>query len=181
MFDDKGSLSTPKEFNLKSRFLASKLWSIIEASYDKKTEYADKYKKQFKSFLGNEFRLSAFLDSRNCLMPIIVNTQVGYVYWMNFPNNPQKGIMIVFWSTPSFDFRLQEIINRYSDKFEDGFTRNFTGNNVSITKKQNPNYENIFLRTVLMNSNERYIDTNGLVWRFLKLENIWLLAALKSR
>lgn len=180
LFNEKGELITPREYNLKSRFLASRLWSIIRASHNKRTEYADKYKKQFKSFLGNEFRIANFLESRNSLMPIIVNTQIGYVYWVNFSNNPQKGIMIVFWEAPDFDFRLKEIINRYLDKFEDGFTRNFRGNIKSILSQDKSDYENIYLRTVLMKTNDCYLDPNGLVWKFLKLDNIWLVTALKS-
>ncbi len=181
LFDEKGTLITPREINLKSRFIASKLWSVIDAPYDKKTEFVDKYKKQFKSFLGNEFRFGAFLENKNCLMPIIVNTQIGYVYWMNFPDNPKKGLMIVFWDAPAFNFRLKEILNRYSSKFEDGFIRPLLGNIESFSNKnRNTNYENIYLKTVLMNTNESYIDQNGLVWKSLKIDKICLVAALKG-
>ena len=64
VFDEKGKLITPRNINLKSRFLAGKLWNSIESSHEERTELARKSKKQLKSFLGNEFKLRDFLDSR---------------------------------------------------------------------------------------------------------------------
>ncbi len=184
VFDEKGILVTPREINLKSRFLASKLWSIIDAPFDKKTEYSDRYKKQLKSFLGNEFRIGNFLDNRDNLFPIIVNTKVVYLYWMNYSNKPQNGILLVFWDVPSFELRMKEIIKRYSAKFDNGFIRDFSGDITSFYNKKhskNSYYDNIFLKTAISNQNDSYIDSNGLLWKYIKIDDLWLVAGLKSK
>ena len=101
VYDKKGELVTPRDFNLKSRFIATKLWESIDSGYNARAERFYKMKKQFKSFLGNEFKFNKFLEGRDHIMPIIVNTKVGYVYWMNSEDNPNQGIFIIFWEKPS--------------------------------------------------------------------------------
>ncbi len=185
VFDDNGLLVTPRNINLKSRFLGTKLWNTIDCSFEEKTNAALKLKKQFKSFLGNEFKLGAFLESRNHLMPIIVNTKEGYLYWMNFPNNPQKGILLIFWEIPSFDFRFGQIIKRYSSRFEDALTRDFftNVNQFVIYKSDNSkiDYNSIFLNSALLNPNEPFIDSRGYIWRSIRFDKVWFLASLKSK
>ncbi len=187
-FDDKGELITPRNINLKSRFLASKLWNTLDASYEERADAAKKLKKQLKSLLGNEFKLGTFLDSRNRLIPIIVNTKNCYIYWMNYPHNHKMGIMIIFWDIPSFNARMNNITKRYEEKFDDSFIRNFTGNirafsesNKDFRENNNTKYENVFLRTALMGQKEAYIDSDGLVWKSLKIEDMWLMGGLKSK
>ena len=181
LFDDKGLLITPKNINLKSRFTASKLWQTIGASYDERTESVNKLKKQFQGFLGSEFKLGTFLEARNRLMPIILNTKEGYVYWMNFAENPKKGILIVFWNVPSLDFRFNQIIDRYSSKFDFAYTRYLSGEVKIFGKKsQSFNFDNIYLKTVLMNPKDGYLDSEGMLWKSVKLDNFYLIASLKS-
>ena len=81
----------PKELGV----FMSLVWE--NSSFEEKLSASLKMKKQFKSFLGKEFKLGSFLENRNRLTPIIVNTKEGYIYWMNYPDNPQKGILLVFW------------------------------------------------------------------------------------
>lgn len=184
IFDDKGSIVTPANITLKSRFLASKLWNLIDSTYSEKVKFLTRYKKEFKNFLGDEFRLGSFLESRNRLLPIIVKSKTGYVYWMNFPDNCKKGILIVFWTSPEFYLRLNSIINRYLTCFDYMFTRDFAGNikHYTNTNLKNLDNESIFLHTSLMNQNNEYLDSsNGFLWKSVKLGNLWLLAALKSK
>ena len=187
VFDEKGKLITPRNINLKSRFLAGKLWNSIESSHEERTELARKSKKQLKSFLGNEFKLRDFLDNRNRLIPIIVNTKVGYIYWMNLPENKKKGIMMVFWESPDFSIRLNCIIKRYASNFDDGFIRYFSGvsqpfsDKQKTTKDNNSNYDRVYLKSTLMNQKEGVVDSNGLVWKCFKYEDLWLAAGLKSK
>ena len=184
VFNDDGLLITPKNIALKSRFIAAKIWNTVFSDYTERVNCATKYKKQLKSFLGNEFRLGSFLESRNNLMPMIVNAKNGFVYWMNSEKNPKKGIMLVFWDIPSFDFRLNQIVKRYSSAFNDIFTKDLEDNFHYFLKKKNSIYEekynNIFLRTVLMNPAEGYIDNLGVLWKAVKLDNLWLLGGIKS-
>ena len=183
VFDEKGSLVTPRSINLKSRFLAGKLWNSIGATYEERADFARKSKKQLKGIFGNEFRLAAFLDNRSRLIPIIVNTKVGYIYWMNLPENRKKGILLVFWEKPSFSIRLKTIIKRYSSSFDDGFIRNFTGEIKSFSEKSDnvSKYENVYLKTVLMNQKEGFVDDKGILWKGVKYDDLWLVAGLKSK
>ena len=185
VFNEKGKLVTPDNINLKSRFLAKKLWDTIEDTYENRSDCALKYKKQFKSFLGNEFKLGNFLDSRNRLMPIIVNCQDGFVYWMNFPNNPKKGIMLVFWNIPELRIRLQKIIKTYSSKFDNGFIKDSDDSIKAFDERFSTNnipnyYDQIFNKTALIESNDGFIDSKGLVWKYISIKDIFLIAGLKS-
>ena len=184
VFDENGLLTTPQEFSLKSRFIAAKLWKTIYSDYNERVNCATKYKKQLRSFLGNEFRLGSFLESRNILMPIIVKTQNGFVYWMNSQDNPKKGIMLIFWDIPSFDFRLSQMIKRYSSVFNDIFINDSDSGIHYFSKKKNSFnddiYRNIYLRTVLMNPAEGFIDNMGFLWKAVKLGKIWLLGGIES-
>ncbi len=184
VFDEKGGLATPRDFNLKSRFIATKLWESIDSDYNARAERFYKMKKQFKSFLGNEFKFNKFLEGRDHIMPIIVNTNVGYVYWMNSENNPKKGIFIIFWEKPSLKIRLNQIIKRYNQYFDDGFVRNFIGESESFFDDANhlkSDYESVYMKTVLLGQNERYIDQKGLLWRAIELDGLNILAGIKSR
>ena len=186
VFDDKGSLITPRSINLKSRFLAGKLWKTIGASYEERADFARKSKKQLKSLLGNEFRLGEFLDNRSRLIPIIVNTKVGYIYWMNLPENKNKGILLIFWEIPSFSIRMNTIIKRYASNFDDGFVRNFSqefqpfSDKEKTHKTNNSDYNSIFLQFLSENQKEVIDESNGLIWKGLEYDGLWLGAALKS-
>ena len=183
VFDDEGSLITSQGFALKSRFIASKLWNSISSDYKERVNCATKYRKQLKSFVGNEFKLGTFLESRNLLMPIIVNTRDGYIYWMNSEQNPKKGIMLIFWNTPTYEFRLNRIVNSYSRFFNDVFIKDSLGNIHFLHKKSDlfkEIYENIYLRTVITNAAEGYIDADSILWKAVKLNDFWLLGGKKS-
>ena len=185
VFDERGNLITPRNINLKSRFLAGKLWNSLGTNHEERTELARKSKKQLKSFLGNEFKLKDYLDGRNRLIPIIVNTKVGYIYWMNYPENRKKGIMLVFWECPDFSIRLNCIIKRYASKFDDGFIRDFNGVRQSLVssndKNQIVNYEIFYSKSFLRNQKESVVDAKGLVWRCFQYEHLQLAAGLKSK
>lgn len=184
VFDKDGELATPRDFNLKSRFIATKLWETISFDYNARAERFYKMKKQFKSFLGNEFKLNKFLEGRDHIMPIIVNTNVGYVYWMNCENNPKQGIFIVFWEKPSLMLRISQIIKKYDKCFDDGFVRNFVGNSESFFDNidcSKSDYESVYMKTVLLGQRERYIDKNGLLWRNIELDGLSILAGLRSK
>ena len=186
VFDDKGTLITPVNYSLKSRFLVSKLWGTILSDYKERSNFATKYKKQLKSLFGNEFKLGTFLECRGIVMPIIVNTRNGYVYWMNSDENPKKGILLVFWDIPSYEFRLEQIVSRYISCFHNFFIKDSNGINhyLKNNNKNNLNnniYDNIYLRTVMMYPSGGYIDNRNTLWRAIKLNDYWLLGGIKSK
>ena len=183
IFDKNGILITPNEFKLKSRFIATKIWETLNCDYEENSNKANKMKKQLKSFLGNEFKLSQFIDGRDNLFNIIVNTKPGYVYWMNSKDNSKEGIMVVFWDIPSEKLRLNCIIERYASKFDNGFARNLVGDIKPFAdfKSKTTDYESVFMEAALIGQNTRYIDSDGLVWNSVKYNDTWLLAALKSK
>ena len=182
VFDDKGALITPRNINLKSRFLAAKLWSMLEASYEEKSNFAYKYRKQLNSFLGKDFKLGPFIDNRNCLIPLIVNAKTAYIYWMNNPKSHKNGILMIFWDTPSFELRFNQIINRYYSKFDATFARYNNGIVKSFPNDKVENdYDNIFLQTVLKDNQDGYIDSKGLLWKYIKLDELNFIAGMQSK
>lgn len=183
VFNHKGSLITPKEFNLKSRFIATKLWETIISDYNQKSERSIKMKKQFKSFIGNEFKLSDFLDSRNRILPIIVNTKPGCLFWINSPKNNKEGILVIFWKIPSSCFRLTEITRRYNSRFDEGFIHNSSGSfePFIFSKNKSISAEEIYRKTLLLDNNSNYIDSFGIIWKSLKLDDSTIYAGLRSR
>jgi hypothetical protein len=185
MFDADGKLVTPQNYILKSRFLASKLWNTIDDSFEGKSNTAKKFKKQFKSFLGSEFRLGSFLESRNRLMPIIINAKPGYIYWMTTSDKKKEGILIIFWELPSFDFCFKQILNSYSSDFDELFVMNNNGSIYYHQEGRNiaelkPEYEKIYYETFKINNDKQHIDSKGLIWRHSKFHDSVLFGALKS-
>ena len=184
MFDAEGNLITPQNYNLKSRFIASKLWNTIDKTYDERSEIAIEFKNQFKSFLGSEFRLGRFLENRNTLFPIIVNAKKGYFYWMCRSDKHKEGIFMIFWEIPSFDFRFKQILGRYSSKFDDLFVSSKEGSidyclgNRNIAQLK-PEYEKIYDESFKINTDKHYIDSKGLAWRHIKFSNLVLFGASK--
>lgn len=187
IFNESGSLITHKDFNQKSQSSARKLWNSIYSSYEDRRKCAISNKNIFKRFVGKEFKLGSFIDSRNLLMPILVNTKLGYIYWNNSKENPKKGIMMIFWEIPDFELRLEEILKRYSSSFDEKFIRDYNGKiktfsqNNKVNYSIKPNFENVYLNTVLIERNDDYIDENGLLWKYVKFEGKYLLAGLKSK
>ena len=183
LFDSGGNLVTPERYNLKSRDLASKLWNAVGEPYEEKSNTAKKYKEQFKSFLGSEFRLVQFLESRNNLMPIIINSKPGCLYWMTRSDKLREGIILVFWEIPTFDFRFRQILDKYSSKFDDLFVKNdngsidYYGNNNSHESKSE--YEKIYNGCFKEKEDKYYVDDKGLTWRYVKFNNSQLFGALK--
>lgn len=184
VFDKEGALVTSQNFTLKSRFIASKLWNSISSDYNDRVNCATKYRKQLRSFVGNEFKLGTFLESRNLLMPIIVNTREGYIYWMNSEQNPKKGIMLVFWNIPAYEFRLNRVVNSYLRQFNDIFIKDSSNKIHYLNKKSDlfkEIYENIYFRTVMSNNTtDGYIDNDNTLWKAIKLNDFWLLGGKKS-
>ena len=184
LFDENGNLATPKEFNLKSRFIAAKLWETIDSDYSKISERSIKMRKQFKSFLGNEFKLSNFLDSRDRILPVRVKSKPGYVYWMNFSKNLKEGLLLVFWEKPSVEFRLKQIVKRYNSTFDDGFIINRKGDFESFSEEENKNvanYKDIYRNMLVVDKDSNYIDSNGTLWKTLKINGLQIFAGLKSK
>ena len=184
IFNDKGDLITPQNINLKSRFLLSKLWNNIEADYDEKVKNTIRYKKAYSNLFGTEFKLGLFLESRNQLLPIMINNKAGYIYWMNFPEKPKMGLVTIFWDIPSFNLRLNQCIKRYSESLDCLFIRDTKENKNQIIKNKREipltDFDDIFVKTAVLDSNDVFIDKNDLLWRFLKLDDYSLLASLKS-
>lgn len=183
VFDRDGNLVTPDEFKLKSRFIAKKIWETQDCSYEENSNRANAMKKQFKGFLGNEFRLGQFIDGRDRLFPIIVNTKPGYVYWMNSANNHKEGVLVVFWEIPPVELRINNILDRYGTRFDKGFTRDYSGKIRPFvpTDDYKTDYDNIFTKIVLIDQGNRYLDRNGFVWNYLKLGRICLMGGLRSK
>ena len=194
-FDKNGSLITPREFNLKSRFMADKLWETQGNSYVETAELYKKLKKQFKNFLGNEFKLSAFLEGRNKLIPIIVKTRNGFVFWMNSSDNPKEGILMIFWEMPSVKFRTEQMLKRYANRFYDCFLKgsdesfwsvetSSENDNAHIFEVKNEaqknNYDMVSRNISILGNNDRFIDEKGLLWKGCKLDDNWFFVAAKT-
>ena len=185
VFDEKGNLVTPHNFSLKSRFIASKLWGCITSDYKERVNIATKYKKQLRSFLGNEFKLGVFLESRDNLMPIMSNGKKGYVYWTNTDNNKKEGIILVFWNIPSSDFRCKLMINHYFSFFSDIFIKGSDEKIIPFAEKRNrlsdDMYDNIYLKSALIEPPEGFVDFRGILWKSIKIDNYWLFGGVKSQ
>lgn len=185
-YDGQGSMRTPSEFNLKSKYLATKLWELITCSYEERVERFARIKLQIKGFLGYEFRPSDFLDGRDRLIPIIVNSKSGYIYWMNSLDNPKEGILLIFWDIPSDSLRLHNILKRYSPKFDAGFLRDVDGGIEHFVaekkgKTEGGNPEELYVKTVILGQKESFIDEKGIVWKFSKVSDFCILAGLQSK
>ena len=175
--------------------MADKLWETQGNSYVETAELYKKLKKQFKNFLGNEFKLSAFLEGRNKLIPIIVKTRNGFVFWMNSSDNPKEGILMIFWEMPSVKFRTEQMLKRYANRFYDCFLKgsdesfwsvetSSENDNAHIFEVRNEaqknNYDMVSRNISILGNNDRFIDEKGLLWKGCKLDDNWFFVAAKT-
>lgn len=181
-FNAKGQLVTPNNVTLRSRYLAGRLWEILNCSPTEQNKRLQKIKRPLRSFLGDEFRMSLFLEGRDSCLPIIVRHNNGYVYWYNDPNQPQLGILMIFWEAPDLDFRIGEITRRFSKNCIAGF---FTDSPKSINDfgKQSvslPQAGEIFRKGAWLG--ESFIfDGQDRLWASRQVGALWIFTAMQAR
>lgn len=106
VFDDNGKLITPREHNLRSRFLMNHIWQITRSDTEQQNSLYQRIRRQLSTFLGNEFNISLFLENPDTMLEIIVRYNHGRIYWKHDDKNPAKGIVMVFWEIPDLKKRL---------------------------------------------------------------------------
>lgn len=122
LFNDEGNLITPSKFRLRSRYVASRLWELINAAPEQQSGLFKKFRKPVKSMFGGEFKVAQLLEKKDGLLPIILKHQSGRIYW-NRAETGRAGLLMVFWEIPSLEFRLQQQKNREKEPFKAGFAR----------------------------------------------------------
>lgn len=180
-FDKEGSLITPASLPLRSRYIAGRLWEIVRASPIEQNRLFLRIKKQLKTFVGSEFRISRFLEERDNCFPIIARHRHGMVYWVNDQNNPAHGILMIFWELPSSEFRLSEVGSRYLKNFDSLFAA--SGENSIRTFGREPVFEqqaaDIYRRIALLEQNNVF-DSEERLWAGRKIDDYWLVAGART-
>lgn len=180
-FSPSGKLITPSEINLRSKYLASRLWEILACSPIEQNRKFQKIKRSLRSFVGDEFRISQFLEGRDSCLPIIVKHRKGYVYWKNSQENPSHGVLVFFWEIPDHQYMLKKVKDRINSDFASGFL--FADGSVAekfgVLNKAPANPGVIFARIADMGQNAFFDDSN-LLWKGRKVGNCWLLASMKA-
>ncbi|MDD3147265.1 MAG: hypothetical protein PHD82_08185, partial [Candidatus Riflebacteria bacterium] len=180
-FAEGGQLVTPRQISLKSRFLAGKLWEIIDCSPIERNNRFQKVRRQLKAFLGNEFRMAHFLEGRDSITQIINRQRQGMVYWVDDPGAPGRGILLIFWDIPDPDFRLRYVLQRMQKHFVNIFAASSDTLEVLPGGNQRGNEVNrhVLTKIALMNQ-KNYFDERGLVWGGRQINDSWAIGALKT-
>ncbi len=180
-FNSHGELITPAQISLKSRFLGSRLWDLTRCDPIEQGQRYQKIRRQLKAFLGNEFRIAQFLEGRNSMIPIIRQQKQGFVYWINEPDNPACGILMIFWDIPDTGFRLRQILKKIGRKFVGGF---IAKSETEITRfgdfaPDNAFCEDLFRKIAFLNQREIY-DGRMHIWSGRQIESFWVIGSLDS-
>lgn len=180
-FNSAGELITPASLPLRSRFMGSRLWEIINCTPLEQNRRFQRLRKSLITFLGNEFRIAQFLDGRDSTVPIITRQQHGRIYWFNDPASPGAGILMIFWTIPELDFRLSQVISRMNGRFAAGFVaaddseqRGFGTSQVASSTAGD-----IFRAIAVLDQKYR-MDEQERLWAGQRVENLWVMAAIQA-
>ncbi|NLF96524.1 MAG: SpoIIE family protein phosphatase [Candidatus Riflebacteria bacterium] len=180
-FDQKGALVTPSEVPLRSRYIATRLWELVRSTPTEQNRMFQRIKKQLKAFVGSEFRISRFLESRDSCLPIIARHQHGMIYWVNAPDNPACGILMVFWDVPSVERRLEKAKKQHLKNFDAAFAasseediRDFGREPTDLAMAGK-----LFRELAFLGQNHVF-DERERVWAGRKIEGMWLIAAART-
>ncbi len=179
-FDSSGKLVTPPQFNLKSRYLATRLWELVTAGPGEQIQKFQKIKRSLKSFLGDEFRVVHLVDGRDTCLPLILKHSRGYLYWINDPEEPAKGILMIFWDSPDEEFRIRQITSRENFKEFSGFFSRAGEEFGFLNGKiiDNAIAEKLFIRIATMD--QRVIpDDRQNFWTGRKLDGVWFFSFIQ--
>lgn len=180
-FDQNGTLATPANVPLRSRYLATRLWEIINCAPIEQNKRLYKIKRSLRSFLGDEFRMSQFLEGRDSCLPLIVRHRNGYIYWYNDPHQPSRGILMVFWEIPDLDFRARQVTLRQKANFAAGF---LARNEESVRYYGSDNIEeqhaSEIYRKVALLGEPNVFDEHERLWSAKKISGLWVFAALNA-
>lgn len=181
-FSSSGKLITPEKIQLRSRYLASRLWEILSCSPIEQNRRFQRIRRSLKSFVGSEFRISQFLEGRDSCLPIIVKHKQGYVYWINDPRNPSHGILAIFWEIPKFPFILEKVKRRFAKEFDGGFL--YDGEKVidSFGRSNPVNDEALAIAFKLAGLGlDSWTDDAGRLWKARKVGAYWLMGARQTQ
>ena len=120
-FNDNGSLITPNNIKLKSRFLLKKLWKLLGQKVEKGIKQAKRIKKPLATLFGSNFRIADFFENRGNIFSIKHKLKDGLVYWNSSLENQKSGIVIVFWQIPKSSIRIFRVVNSFFSAKENAF------------------------------------------------------------
>ncbi len=180
-FDEKGSLVTPASMPLRSRYIATRLWELVRSTPTGQNRLFQRIKKQLIAFVGSEFRISKFLESRDSCLPIITRSLRGMVYWTNDPRNPAHGILMIFWDTPSLEFRLEQAGRRHLKNFDQVFAARSEEAIQDLGREKTvPAQAGELFRRMALLGQAHVFDDEERIWACRKIEGTWLIAAART-
>jgi serine phosphatase RsbU (regulator of sigma subunit) len=176
-FDDKGALLTPATMPLRSRYIATRLWELVRSTPTEQNRMFQRIKKQLKAFVGPEFRISKFLESRDNCLPIIARHQQGMIYWINDPRNPASGILLIFWDVPALAFRLEQAGRQHLKNFDAAFAASSQEAVQNFGREQtDPVLAGELFRRLVFMGQANVFDEQERIWAGRKIEGAWLIA-----
>lgn len=181
VFDARGQLATPAQIPLRSRFLGARLWEMIGRDPIEQSEKFQKLRRQLKTFLGNEFRMAHFLDGRDSVTQIVTRQKPGLIYWVNDPAQPGRGMMLIFWTLPELNFRLQHVMSKMRSRFSHGLIVSESGEllqeagNLSEARQ----FGEVAGRIAVLGQ-KNCLSDEGLIWGGRQIDNLWVIASLPA-
>ncbi len=181
VFDKRGQLATPTQVPLRSRFLGARLWEMIGRDPIEQSEKFQKLRRQLKTFLGNEFRMAHFLDGRDSVTQIVTRQKPGLIYWVNDSAQPERGMMLIFWTLPELNFRLQHVMSKMRRRFSHGLIVSESGELLqeagSLSEARQ--FGEVASRIVVLGQ-KNYLGDEGLIWGGRQIDDLWVVACLPA-
>ena len=180
-FDASGALVTPPGLPLRSKYIASRLWELVRGTPTEQNRLFLRIKKQLKAFIGEEFRVSKFIEGRDSCLPVMARHRRGMVYWINDTVNPAHGLLMILWEIPSPDFRLNQVSCRNLDHLDAGFFSR-TEDDINPFGRRHISDEDaasLFRRMAYLGQSTVF-DDSEMVWAGRKIEGYWLIAAAQT-
>lgn len=180
-YNERAELVTPPELRLRSKYIASRLWEILRSNPSEQNRQFLRIKKQLRTFVGAEFRISQFIEARDGCLPIIARHRHGMIYWINDPQQPASGLMFIFWDIPALKFRLSQVGQKYLKNFTAVFSVENAENldnpvNYGENQIESKPAGNLFKQLVLQ-GRSFVVDDSERIWRARQIDDNWLIAA----
>ncbi len=179
VFDKSGKLITPRKVKLRSRFLASKLWDIVNSSKKAGNLKFQKIKKPIKTFFGDDFQISKFLENQGLLSRVIARHKEGYVFWIKSKRHDNSGMILVFWEKPDPKDVLDRVFykGRYNVFRAAALTNEEKFYDVGRNAVNRATIDEVIRKASIFQ--RPFEELNGIVWKAEQLDNSWVVLGSK--
>lgn len=165
---NKGKLVSPSFIKLKSRFVGTRIWDILNLTDKKRVDTYLKHQKLIENLLGKNISFPRLAENEGILIPIRVSLKDGSLFYKKDEKQNGSGLMLIFWELPSAESLAEEILAKEKENYAHLIIAN------SDEGSSNPE----IYRTLIYQNEKMFIDEGHRLWKALSLDNCHIIGAV---